>query len=120
MINSFRDLIVFQRSYKLSLELHKVSLTFPKIEQFELASQIRRASKSIPVNIAEGYGKRTSAAEFKRFLTIAQGSCDELKVHLEYCKDLEYISKELYDKYYSESEEISKMLTSLTKNWKTY
>jgi four helix bundle protein len=70
-------------------------LQFPKIEQFAgLADQMRRASKSICGNIAEGYGKRRrSSAEFKRYLLMAIGSADEMRVWLRYCSDLEYIDQ---------------------------
>ena len=65
-VESFEDLDVFQRAYKVSLEIHKASLEFPKVEQYGLADQVRRASKSICANLAEGYGKRrSSVAEFK-------------------------------------------------------
>jgi four helix bundle protein len=67
-IKSFEDLDVFQRAYALSLIIHKASLAFPKVEQFGLAEQVRRASKSICANLAEGFGKqRDSSAEFKGF-----------------------------------------------------
>jgi 23S rRNA-intervening sequence protein len=66
---SFEDLEVFQRAYRVSLEIHRASLSFPAVEQRALAEQIRRASKSICANIAEGYAKQhVSLAEFKRFL----------------------------------------------------
>jgi hypothetical protein len=74
---SFEDLEVFQRAYRLSLEIHQVSLSLPGIEQRALGDQVRRASKSIPVNIAEGFGKQAgSVAEFRRFLRIALGGRD--------------------------------------------
>ena len=56
----YHRLNVYQKSYQLALEIHRLTLTFPKIEQYELASQIRRSSKSIPVTIAEGMGKQES------------------------------------------------------------
>lgn len=78
---SFEDIEVFQRAYKLSLIVHRLSLTFPAIEQYALGDQIRRASKSICANIAEGYGKqKRSSAEFRRFLLMALGSSDEMRV----------------------------------------
>jgi four helix bundle protein len=78
---SFEDLEVFQRAYRLSLEIHHVSLRLPKIEQRALGDRVRRASKSIPVNLAEGFGKQSdSVAEFRRFLRIAMGSADEMRV----------------------------------------
>ncbi len=89
MITSFEELEVFQRAYKISLEIHKRSLEFPKSEQYGLADQIRRASKSICANIAEGFGKQHhSKAEFKRYIIMAIGSSDEMRVWLRYCLDL--------------------------------
>ena len=72
--NRFEDLEVFKRAHKLSLEVHALSLELPQIEQFALADQIRRASKSICVNLAEGFGKQSqSKAEFKRFILMSIG-----------------------------------------------
>ena len=80
-VESFEDLEVFQRSYRLSLDVHRTSLSFPGIEQHALGDQVRRASKSICANIAEGYGRQNrSKAEFKRFLAMAIGSADEMRV----------------------------------------
>ena len=91
---SFEDLEVFQRAYRLSLEIHRASLTFPAVEQRALADQIRRASKSICANIAEGYGRqKRSKAEFKRFLQMAIGSGDEMRVWVRYALDLDYIDE---------------------------
>ncbi len=74
-VRSYEDLVVLQRADRVSLEDHRRSLVFPKIEQRALGDQVRRASKSICANIAEGFGKqRQSAAEFKRFLMMAMGS----------------------------------------------
>ena len=96
-VSSFEDLEVFRRAYRISLDLHKASLQFPKVEQFGgLADQMRRASKSICGNIAEGFGKqRRSSAEFKRYLLIAIGSADEMQVWLKYCSDLEYVDQKI-------------------------
>jgi four helix bundle protein len=79
--DKFEDLEVFKRAYRVSLEIHAVSLKFPKVEQYALADQIRRASKSICANLAEGYGKRSqSQAEFNRFILMSIGSADEMRV----------------------------------------
>ena len=118
MIKSFRDLIVYQKAYTLALDVHKLSLGFPKIEQYELGSQIRRASKSVAINIAEGYARNNYSADFKRFLTIALGSCEEVKVQLDFCYDLGYMDKAMHSKYESSCTEIGKMLVSLIRNWK--
>ena len=91
---------------------------FPKIEQFDLANQIRRSTKSICANIAEGYGKGSTAAEFKRYLAIALGSANETRVHLKYCKDLGYLSEDIFAYCDNEYIEICKMLSKLISVWK--
>ena len=118
MINSFRDLKVYQKAYNISLCIHGISLKFPQFEKNELGNQIRRASKSIPMNIAEGYGRRGSLADFKRFLVMALGSCDEIRVQLDYCKDLGYIAENQYQEYSTVYDEIGRMLSSMLKEWK--
>ena len=111
----FERLEVFQRAYKLSLEIHRASLKMPKIEQYGLADQVRRASKSIPANLAEGHAKRASQVEFNRYIKIAIGSGDEMRVWLRYCIDLDYISKDEWSKWKAEYGEIARMLTGLSK-----
>lgn len=112
----FEDLSVFQRAYKVSLDIHKLSLKMPKVEQHGLADQIRRASKSIAANIAEGHGKRRSKAEFKRYLVMAIGSADEMRVWLRYCLDLGYIDEIRWESLKDEYQEIAKMLSALHKS----
>jgi len=108
------DLQVFQRAYGLSLEVHRASLTFPQIEQFALADQVRRASKSICVNLAEGYAKRVaSQVDFKRFLVMALGSSDEMQIWSRYCLDLGYIDQGMAHRWLHEYEAISGMLQAL-------
>ena len=119
MINSFEELEAFQRAYKLSLEIHKLSLEFPQREQYGLGEQIRRASKSICVNIAEGFAKQSySAKEFKRYVMIAVGSSDEMRVWIRYCLDLEYITEATWQRFRDEYHTISKMLMVLNRSWK--
>ncbi len=108
------DLQVFQRAYAISLEVHRASLAFPQIEQFALADQIRRASKSIGVNLAEGFAKRAySQPEFKRFLLMALGSSDEMQIWSRYVADLGYVDAQLAAKWQAEYREISAMLNGL-------
>ncbi len=110
----FEDLEVFKRAYRLSLEIHRVSLALPKAEQYGLASQIRRASKSIPANVAEGFGKqRLSRAEFHRFLMMAMGSADEMRVWSRYCLDLGYVEEATWRRWRDEYQEIARMLHGL-------
>ncbi len=117
-LSSFEDLEVFQRAYRISLDLHQATLQFPKIEQHALADQIRRASKSICGNIAEGFGKqRRSSAEFKRYLLMAIGSADEMQVWLRYCSDLKYIDQENCERWRDEYHQIARMLQGLYTSW---
>ena len=115
----FEDLEVFKRAYVISIEIHKASLGFPKLEQYGLADQIRRASKSICANIAEGVAKAShSKAEFKRYLQVALGSADEMRVWLRYCLDLGYIDEDAWQRWRDEYEQIAKMLQGLVKSLK--
>ena len=92
-------------------------MAFPAIEQYALADQIRRASKGICANLAEGFGKQGhSKAEFKRFVHMAIGSADEMRVWLRYCLDLGYIDEMTWQRWRDEYETIAKMLTGLSKS----
>ena len=117
MIESYRDLRVYQIAYKLALEIHRISQRFPDFEKYEIGSQIRRAAVSIPITIAKGYGKKSSNAEFKRFLQMAQGSKEETKVLLEIVKDLGYIQEEEYKELFNRYDELGKQLYRLHQNW---
>jgi len=111
-IKSYKELIVWQKSMTLVKELYKITEQFPSSEQFGLTSQMRRASVSIPSNIAEGWG-RLSRKNYIQFLRISRGSLFELETQLLIVKDLNYIkdSKEIEGLII----EISKMLNSLIK-----
>ena len=118
-VEAFEDLDVFRRAYRLSLDVHRKSLEFPPLEQRALADQVRRASKSICANIAEGFSRQgRSAAEFKRFLGMAMGSADEMRVWLRYCLDLGYVDAETWRRWRDEYQEISKMLQGLSRKWR--
>ena len=111
---SFEDLEVFQRAYRLSLEIHRVSLRLTGIEQWALGDQVRRASKSIPANIAEGFGKQANSKfEFGRFLRIAMGSADEMRVWIRYCLDLGSIDAQTWQRWRDEYHAIAKMIQGL-------
>jgi four helix bundle protein len=119
-VSTVEDLEVFRRAYAISLDLHQASLRFPKIEQFGgLADQVRRASKSICANLAEGFGKqRQSNLEFKRYLLMAIGSADEMQVWLKYCADLEYVDQTTGANWRDEYRQIARMLQSLHSKWR--
>jgi four helix bundle protein len=117
-IQRVEDLEVFRRAYRLSLEVHRASLEFPRIEQWALADQIRRASKSICANLAEGFAKQGySAAEYRRYLLAAIGSSDETQLWLRYCVDLGYVEEVTGRKWMDGYGEISRMLRGLHASW---
>ena len=118
MVRSVEDLEVFRRAYRLSLELHRLSLELPRIEQFALADQLRRASKSICANLTEGFAKQShSAAEYRRYVVTAMGSSDETQLWLRYCVDLGYVDGERGKRWMSDFAEISRMLRGLYASW---
>jgi four helix bundle protein len=94
-MQDFRKLAVWQKSHELTLSLYELTGTFPREEMYGLTSQVRRASSSIPANIAEGCG-RDGDAELSRFLQISMGSASELEYHLLLARDLKYLTAEDY------------------------
>ena len=117
----YRELDVYKRSYKLAKDVHQVTQSFPSFERFELGSQLRRAAVSITLNIAEGYGRKDSMSEFQHFLRMALGSGNEVRVLLELCKDLGYLTEDIYHGLDAEFEIVGKQLYRLreTKKPKT-
>ena len=89
---SFKDLIVWQKAYKLVLEIYKTTKFFPEHEKYGLTQQMRRAAVSIPSNISEGYG-RSHKAEYRQFLSMAYASLSELQTQYMLSADLKYLNK---------------------------
>jgi four helix bundle protein len=112
MIKSYKDLTVWQRSVDLVVSIYLIIGKLPSKENFGLISQMQRASVSVPSNIAEGYG-RQSTASYTHFLSIARGSLFELETQIELCIRLKYFQSTESEKLFVEISEISKMLTSL-------
>ena len=112
MIKTYKELIVWQKAYDLSLLVYKLTTSFPKDELYALTSQIRRAVVSIPSNIAEGYC-RQRRLEYIQFLQIAFASGAELETQLLIAKDLKYVQVNDFEKANSLLEEVMKMLNSL-------
>ena len=109
----YHNLDVYRKAYQLALRIHKESLGFPKFEQYELAQQLRRSSKSIVVNVVEGMGRQDSPAEVHRFIRIAMGSCDESRIWLDFAKDLTYLDEPAYGQLTAGFIEIGKMLRGI-------
>jgi four helix bundle protein len=94
-MQSYKDLEIYKLSHRLAVEIHKMSLReLPKFEMYEEGSQIRRSSKSVVVNIVEGFGRRRYKWEFIQFLTYSLASCDETKEHLELLFDTDSLKDE--------------------------
>jgi four helix bundle protein len=111
-IQSYKDLIVYQKGYKLSLDVYRVTKNFPKDELYSMVSQMRRSAVSIPCNIAEGY-RRGHRKEYIQFLHVAQGSCGELETLLSLSRDLDFIEEAIFQELYQSQDEISRLLRGL-------
>ena len=115
-VTSVSEMNVFKRSYELSIKIHKESLSFPKYEQYGLADQLRRSSKSICSNLTEGFAKQVnSRREFARYVIMSLGSCNESALWLRYAEDLNYLQREIDLEWQNEYSEIAKMLNKLYK-----
>ena len=112
-MNSYKDLKVYRLSYELAKEMYCEVRSFPKDEMFGIVSQIKRAATSIPLNIAEGYGKGSGGKELLRFRAMARGSCAEMEVLIDFCKDFGYLSAQKHSRYARGFTEVGKMLTGL-------
>jgi four helix bundle protein len=115
MLKNFKELKVWQKSYQLCLEIYRVTKKFPKEEIYTLISQIRRSALSIPSNIAEGYGRKTTL-EYIHSLYIAYGSLCELETQLLLSGDLGYIEAESLRKLQGDVGEVERMLKALIKS----
>ncbi len=113
-VRKVSDLRVYQEAFSISLEVHKETLNFPRMEQYALGDQMRRASKSICANLVEAFARQSAyEAEFKRFLTIAISSSDEMQLWVQYAVTLEYIRLEIAEKWVDRYDHISRMLQKL-------
>ncbi len=113
-IKSYEDLRVYQVGYKLALEIHKLTQSFPEYERYELGQQLRKAAVSIPLNIVEGYGRQSAKAEFRHFVRNALGSSNEVIVLLSIVQDLGYIDTAKLVNQYGE---LGKQLYKLRETW---
>ncbi len=111
-ITSYKDLLVWEKGMEIAREAYSLTLNFPKEETYGLTSQIRRASVSVPANIAEGWG-RSKAGSFLYFLRVSRGSLLELETLLLLTKDLVHVSPESLETLRTMIDEASKMLNSL-------
>jgi four helix bundle protein len=115
-IKSYKELLIWQKGIKIVVLVYKLTRDFPKEEIYALTSQLKRASVSVPSNIAEGFGRQTDKS-FNHFLNIARGSLNEIETQLFIAKELEFIIDEnLFSEIMVLIEEESKMINAFSKN----
>ena len=119
-IKSVRDLKIYTIAFELAMEIFKLTLNFPREEKYSLTDQNRRSSRSVPVNIREGFAKRRYENVFIRHLNDSIGSSEETRGWLEFSLRCRYINKEIHQRLDKSYDEVNAMLYSLMKNWKTF
>ena len=112
----YRDLVAWQKAMDLVEKIYVATADFPREERYGLISQVRRAAVSVPSNIAEGQGRRTSDDEFVRFLQIAMGSLAELQTQLELAARLHFLDKQRAITLQSSADEVGRLLSGLVKS----
>ena len=120
MIQSYKELEVYKRSFKLAMDIFWSSRKFPKEEVYSLTSQIKRSSRSVSGNIVEGWAKRRYENIFKQHLIHALGSNSETENWLRFAKECKYIDQKTFDQFSDELDQIGKMINKLHQNWKSY
>jgi four helix bundle protein len=117
MVQSFRDLLVWQRAIQLSVSTYRLTQGFPREEIYGMTSQMRRSAVSVPSNIAEGHG-RLSTGEYRQFLGIARGSNFELQTQFEIARALSFGDSALLDEAEGYSHEVGKMIHGILEGLK--
>ena len=115
MLKSFKELNVWQKSYKLCLMIYKITKNFPKDERYGLISQTRRSAVSVPSNVAEGYGRKTTS-DYLRFLYISYGSLCELETQILISEGLNYIGTKELKNICNDISEVERMLKALIRS----
>jgi four helix bundle protein len=116
MLRGHRDLKVFQLAYRLAMEIFHLSKRFPREEVYSLTDQIRRSSRSVAANLAEGFRKRRYPNALVNKLTDCDGEATETQVWLDFALDCGYISKENHDHLTNGYEEVGRMLSGMMAN----
>jgi four helix bundle protein len=112
------DLLVYRQSYRLALQVSRVTKALPREEQFELGRQLRRCARSVPANIVEGWTKRNSAADFRRHLVIAAGEAAECGFWIGLAVDEGLISQGMAQPMLSDYGKLGFMIHNLWKEWR--
>lgn len=121
-MRNYREWEIFSESKRLAIEVHTLSLAFPKFELYEEGSQVRRSSKAVTSMMVEGYGRRRYKADFVKYLVYSHAECDETRLHLEFlretnsCKEKEK-ANQLRDEYEQLSKRINKFIQWVEKHF---
>jgi len=119
-IRRVKDLKVYELAYQLALEIFETTKKFPKEETYSLTDQIRRSSRSVAINIREGFAKRRYKQVFIRHLNDSLGSGAETRGWLDFSLDCGYISKQTHTHLDKKYDEVNAMLYSLMTNWNNF
>ena len=115
-MGDYKDLIAYQKAYKLAMDIFEASKKFPPEEKFSLTDQIRRSSRSVCINLAEGYRKRRYPAHFVSKLSDSETENTESQVWLDFAHDCKYLAPEFYKDFTFRNNEVGKMLWSIIQN----
>ena len=115
-IRHFRDLEVYRRAFDAAMQIFEVTKKFPPEERFSMVDQIRRSSRSVCANLAEGWRKRRYLAVFKNKITDSMQEASETQCWLEFCLACRYIKQDVFDKLDNEYEQLIAMLNSMEMN----
>ena len=116
MTGSSRELKVYQLAFEAAREIRKISVGFPKEETYSLTDQIRRSSRSVCVNIGEGYRKRIYPKHFASKMTDADGEATETSIWLDFALDCDYIQQKTFQSLQDKYNEIGRMLNSMSQH----
>lgn len=115
MLKTYKELLVWQKSFQLCKSLYSATKAFPSDERFGLTAQIRRAAVSVPSNIAEGY-ERGTTRDYLRFLYIAKGSLSEIETQMLLARDLEFTKGRSVEETIKDIDEVERMLVALIRS----
>ena len=120
MVKSFKDLLAYQRSFEIAMEIFHISKNFPAEEKYSLTDQIRRSSRSVCSNLAESYRKRQYEAHFISKVSDADMENSETQVWLDFSHECNYISKETHDNLIVRYKEVGRLLNHMMANPEKY
>ncbi|MDD5194718.1 MAG: four helix bundle protein [Candidatus Omnitrophica bacterium] len=119
-IRSIKDLKVYTLTYRLAMDVFNMTKKFPKEETYSLIDQVRRSSRSVAINIREGFAKRKYEQVFIRHLNDAFGSSEETRGWLDFSLDCGYLGKDTHEKLDKQYDEANAMLYTLMSTWKQF